>query len=58
MAGQKASNIIQDKIGPLLGHDVYRSLSKAEGAFTLMFDETTTTQKKRQMYIFVLKVVS
>ena len=42
MAQQKASCIIQDGIGSLLENSLCRSLSKAESAFTLMIDETTT----------------
>ena len=51
MARQKASNIIQDRIGPLLENNFRCSLSKADGTFTLMFNETTTMQRKRQIDI-------
>ena len=53
MARRKASYIIQDGIGLFLENNFCLSLSKAEGAFTLMFDETTTMQRKRQMDILV-----
>ena len=53
MASQKASHVIQNRIELLLENDRCRSLSKPEGAFILMFDETTTVQRKRKMDMLV-----
>ena len=54
MTRQKASYIIQNGIGSL-ENGLWRSLSKAKGAFTLMFDKTTTTHKWIHSFVFGVK---
>ena len=42
MSKDKASYVFQDGLRPLLGEKICQAVQKSEGAFTLMFDETTT----------------
>ncbi|XP_065640869.1 uncharacterized protein LOC124819158 [Hydra vulgaris] len=49
MSRQKASYILQDGLGPLLEKRLCNSITLSQGAFTLMFDETTTSQQRKQM---------
>ena len=51
MCRTKASYLISDGIGPLLATEICESIS--EGAFTLLFDETTTLQTRKQMDILI-----
>ncbi|XP_047132571.1 uncharacterized protein LOC124811258 isoform X3 [Hydra vulgaris] len=49
MSRQKASYILQDGLGPLLEKRLCNSITLSQVAFTLMFDETTTSQQRKQM---------
>ena len=49
MSKDKASYVFQDGLRPLLGEKICQAVKKSEGAFTLMFDETTTAQVKKEM---------
>nr|XP_047132603.1 uncharacterized protein LOC124811287 [Hydra vulgaris] len=49
MSRQKASYILQDGLGPLLEKRLCNSITLSQGALTLMFDETTTSQQRKQM---------
>ena len=51
MGRAKASYVVSDGLGPLIGKLVCLSTSK--GAFTLLFDETTTTQNRKQMDVLI-----
>ena len=53
MSRQKASYVLQDGLGPLLSKWLVTSINASEGAFTLMFDETTTLQNRKQMDLLV-----
>ena len=53
MSRQKASYVLQDGLGPLLSKWLVASINASEGAFTLMFDETTTLQNRKQMDLLV-----
>ena len=48
----KASYVLQDGLGPLLANWLCKSVSDSEGAFSFIFDETTTNQKQKQMDLF------
>ena len=58
MGPMKALYIVSDGLGPIIGKIVSDSLSLSEGAFTLMFDETTTTQNRNQMDTLEMVVVT
>ena len=47
MSCQKASYIFQDGLGPLLEKRLCASITSSCAAFTLMFNETTTTQQRK-----------
>lgn len=49
----KASYVMSDGIQPLVVKMLVDDLCKSEAAITLMFDETTTVQVKKQMDILV-----
>ena len=49
----KASYIMSDGVGPLMLKMLVEDLCNSEAAFTLMYDETTTVQVKKQMDILV-----
>ena len=49
MSRQKASYNIQDGIGPLLKENIVKDVCNSSACFTLMFDETTTSQEQKQM---------
>lgn len=49
MSRQKASYTVADGIGPFLEKKIIEDVSKSDGCFTLMYDETTTAQNKKQM---------
>ena len=53
MSRQKASYVLQDGLGPLLSKWLVTSINTSEGTFTLMFDETTTLQNRKQMDLLV-----
>ena len=49
MSKQKASYIASSGLGPLMAKQLCKSVSESGGAFTMMFDETTTLQNRKQM---------
>ena len=49
----KVSYIFQDGLGPLLLKWTCQSVHRSSSCFTIMFDETTTEQKIKQMDILV-----
>jgi len=49
MSRQKASYTISDGIGPFLEKEIIEDVRKSDACFTLMYDETTTSQTKKQM---------
>ena len=53
MCRTKASYLISDGIGPLLATEIGESILKSKGGFTLLFDETTTLQTRKQMDILI-----
>ena len=53
MSRTKASYAIGDGLGPLVAKEICQALQDSEGTFTLMFDETTTLQKRKQMDLLV-----
>ena len=53
MGRSKASYVLQDGLGPLLATWLCKKLRDSEGGYTLMFDETTTEQEKKQMDILL-----
>ena len=44
---QKASYLFQTGLGPLLEEQLCASVTSSPAAFTLMLDETTTTQQRK-----------
>lgn len=53
MSRQKCSYVIQDGIGPLLLRQLCQTLSSSTCCYTLMFDETSTSQTRKQMDLLV-----
>ena len=53
MSREKASYILQDGLGPLLSKWLCKKIYDSGGAFTLMFDETTTEQRRKQMDLLI-----
>ena len=53
MFKDKVSYIFQDGLGPLLLKWTCQSVHRSSSCFTIMFDETTTEQKIKQMDILV-----
>ena len=53
MSRTKASYCITDALSPLLLKKLIEDLSKSDSAFTLLFDETTTLQNRKQMDILL-----
>ena len=53
MSRQKAFYTVSDGIGPLLEKKIIEGICKSEACFTLMYDETTTTQNKKQINILL-----
>ena len=49
MGRSKASYVLQDGLGPLLAKWLCENVSESEGTFSLIFDETTTNQRQKQM---------
>ena len=49
MSKDKASYVFRDGLRPLLGEKICQAVQKSEGAFTVMFDETTMALVKKQM---------
>ena len=52
MSKQKASYVLQDRLGPLLSQWLATKLKKLKGTFSIMFDETTH-QNKKQMDVLL-----
>ena len=50
---QKVSCIVSDGLQPLLGKRLCNVISSSEGTFTVLFDETTTVQNKKQMDVLI-----
>ena len=53
MSRQKAYYVLQDELGTLLSQWLATKLKKSKGTFTIIFDETTTHQNRKQMDIFL-----
>ena len=53
MSKSKVSCIFQDGLGPLLLKWIFQSVHRSSSYFKIMFDETTTEQKIKQMDISV-----
>ena len=53
MSRSKISYVLQDGLGPLLLSWLCENISKSTGCYTLMFDETTTEQNKKQMDLLI-----
>ena len=53
MSRQKASYIVSDGRAPLLGKRLCNDIASSDGTFTVMFDETTTVQNKKQMDVLI-----
>ena len=49
MRRSKASYCISNAMGPLMLSKLQDKLSQSDACFTLLFDETTTVQNKKQM---------
>lgn len=49
MSKDKASYVLQDGLSPLLSEWLCESVKKCQGCFTLIFDETSTIQNRKQM---------
>ena len=47
----KASYLISDGLGPILTKHLMKEINSTDTAFTLMYDETTTKQVRKQMDI-------
>jgi hypothetical protein len=53
MASTKASYIVSDGLGPYVGNDTASEIIKEKTGYTLLYDETTTTQNVKQMDLLV-----
>ena len=53
MSRSKISYVLQDGLGPLLLSWLCDNISKSTGCYTLMFDEATTEQNKKQMDLLI-----
>ena len=53
LSREKASYVIKHALGPLVASDLCKDITKSPGCFTIMFDETTTVQKIKQMDVLV-----
>ena len=53
LSRQKASYVIRDGLSPLLVREIYNYVRNSTSTFTLMFDETTTKQNKKQMDVLL-----
>jgi len=53
MSRTKAFYTVADGIGPMVLKQINEKLQKTDTCFTLLFDETTTVQNKKQMDVLV-----